>query len=134
MVIDQDRNILGESVIRSGMDFKAAAEVVLGEALKKAGIVRDDLAAIFATGYGRANVVGAAGVKTEIACHAKGCFHHFPQAQTIIDIGGQDNKIIKLDAKAGRRTGFKMNRKCAAGTGRFPRGDGRPAGPGAVRP
>ena len=118
MVIDQDRNILGESVIRSGMDFKAAAEVVLGEALKRAGIVRGDLAAIFATGYGRANVVGAAGVKTEIACHAKGCFHHFPRAQTIIDIGGQDNKIIKLNDQGGRIS-FKMNRKCAAGTGAF---------------
>jgi predicted CoA-substrate-specific enzyme activase len=58
------------------------------------------------------------GTKTEIACHAKGCFHYFPVAMTIIDIGGQDNKIIKVD-EAGRRTSFKMNRKCAAGTGAF---------------
>ncbi|MCK7504764.1 MAG: acyl-CoA dehydratase activase [Desulfobacterales bacterium] len=56
--------------------------------------------------------------RTEIGCHAGGCYHYFPTAITIIDIGGQDNKVIKLDA-AGRRTSFKMNRKCAAGTGAF---------------
>ena len=56
--------------------------------------------------------------KTEIGCHAKGCYHYFPMAMTIIDIGGQDNKVIKLDDK-GRRLNFKMNRKCAAGTGAF---------------
>jgi len=57
-------------------------------------------------------------IKTEISCHARGCYHYFPMAMTIIDIGGQDNKIIKVDNN-GMRTGFKMNRKCAAGTGAF---------------
>ncbi|MGD2187219.1 MAG: acyl-CoA dehydratase activase, partial [Desulfobacterales bacterium] len=71
-----------------------------------------------ATGYGRKNVSFAEDAKTEIGCHAKGCFYYFPFATTIIDIGGQDNKIIKLDP-SGKRTGFKMNRKCAAGTGAF---------------
>jgi predicted CoA-substrate-specific enzyme activase len=56
--------------------------------------------------------------KTEIGCHAKGCYLYFPFSSTVIDIGGQDNKIIKVDDK-GLRTGFKMNRKCAAGTGAF---------------
>ena len=70
------------------------------------------------TGYGRSNVDFATGSKTEIGCHAKGCFLSFPFAATIIDIGGQDNKIIKLDDR-GLRTNFKMNRKCAAGTGAF---------------
>ena len=70
------------------------------------------------TGYGRKNVSFARDTKTEIGCHAKGCFLYFPFATTVIDIGGQDNKIIKLDA-SGKRTGFKMNRKCAAGTGAF---------------
>ena len=100
------------------MDFAAAAAEVLGRALDRAGVQESGLRSIFATGYGRANVARAAGVKTEIACHAKGCFHHFPEAQTIIDIGGQDNKIIKLD-QSGARISFKMNRKCAAGTGAF---------------
>jgi len=70
------------------------------------------------TGYGRHNVAFAADNRTEIGCHAKGCFFHFPSPLTIIDIGGQDNKVIKLDDK-GHRLGFKMNRKCAAGTGAF---------------
>jgi predicted CoA-substrate-specific enzyme activase len=55
---------------------------------------------------------------TEIACHGKGAFYHFPHAITVIDIGAQDNKVIHLDQR-GRRTNFKMNRKCAAGTGAF---------------
>jgi predicted CoA-substrate-specific enzyme activase len=55
---------------------------------------------------------------TEIACHGKGAYFHFPQAITVIDIGAQDSKVIHLDQQ-GRRTGFKMNRKCAAGTGAF---------------
>ena len=70
------------------------------------------------TGYGRHNVTFANGNRTEIGCHAQGCYFYFPEAITVIDIGGQDNKIIKLDAD-GRRISFKMNRKCAAGTGAF---------------
>ena len=67
----------------------------------------------------KTSAISPTGTRTEIGCHARGCFHfYFPQALTIIDIGGQDNKIIKLD-ESGRRTGFKMNRKCAAGTGAF---------------
>ena len=83
-----------------------------------AGARRKDIAAAISTGYGRKNVTYARDTKTEIGCHAKGCFHYFPFATTVIDIGGQDNKIIKIDDK-GLRTGFKMNRKCAAGTGAF---------------
>lgn len=55
---------------------------------------------------------------TEISCHARGCLHYFKGPMTIVDIGGQDNKIIKIDNN-GVRTSFKMNRKCAAGTGAF---------------
>ncbi len=57
-------------------------------------------------------------VATEIACHGKGAFFHFRQPLTVIDIGAQDCKLIRLDAQ-GRRVDFKMNRKCAAGTGAF---------------
>jgi len=73
---------------------------------------------VVSTGYGRNNVTYAASNRTEIGCHAKGSYLYFPRAITIVDIGGQDNKIIKLDAD-GRRISFKMNRKCAAGTGAF---------------
>ena len=78
-----------------------------------------EIANAVSTGYGRANVeFVTVQTKTEIGCLAKGCYHRFPEAITIIDIGGQDNKVIKIDAD-GRRSGFKMNRKCAAGTGAF---------------
>ncbi|MGD9010914.1 MAG: acyl-CoA dehydratase activase, partial [Desulfobacterales bacterium] len=85
---------------------------------KMAGTQKSDIKHTVSTGYGRKNVSFAQDTKTEIGCHAKGCFLYFPFATTIIDIGGQDNKIIKLDP-SGKRTGFKMNRKCAAGTGAF---------------
>jgi predicted CoA-substrate-specific enzyme activase len=81
-----------------------------------AGADRENIEAAISTGYGRINVNYARASKTEISCHAKGCYHYFPCSSTIIDIGGQDNKIIKVDDQ-GLRTGFKMNRKCAAGTG-----------------
>jgi predicted CoA-substrate-specific enzyme activase len=70
-----------------------------------------------ATGFGR-DVIGADGVRTEISCHAKGAFRHFPREITVIDIGGQDNKVIRVSPH-GKHLSFKMNRKCAAGTGAF---------------
>jgi predicted CoA-substrate-specific enzyme activase len=73
---------------------------------------------IVSTGYGRGNVPFSGETKTEISCHAKGSFFHLPRAHTLIDIGGQDSKIIRIDS-SGKRIGFKMNRKCAAGTGAF---------------
>ncbi|PNU19031.1 ATPase [Geothermobacter hydrogeniphilus] len=119
VAIDDQGTLLGHAVKKSGIDFAATAAICLDDALAGAGAGRSDIAAAMATGYGRSNVAFVTSrSKTEISCHARGCFHSFPEALTIIDIGGQDNKIIKLDA-AGRRQGFKMNRKCAAGTGAF---------------
>ena len=112
--------------IRSGTDFTATADECLTEALVMAGIKKDRIARTISTGYGRKNVSYAQDQRTEISCHGKGCYHYFPFAITIIDIGGQDNKIIKLD-ETGRRTSFKMNRKCAAGTGAIPGGNVSPA-------
>jgi predicted CoA-substrate-specific enzyme activase len=84
-----------------------------------AGIGRDAITNAVSTGYGRANVAFLTEAsKSEIGCLAKGCHDQFSGEITIIDIGGQDNKIIKLD-RNGRRSSFKMNRKCAAGTGAF---------------
>lgn len=117
-VIDGEGNLAAQAVARSGTDFEARAESLMNQALSRAGIDRGRIAATISTGYGRRNVPFADDARTEISCHAAGCYHHFPEALTIIDIGGQDNKIIKVDS-AGRRTGFKMNRKCAAGTGAF---------------
>jgi (R)-2-hydroxyacyl-CoA dehydratese activating ATPase len=117
-VLDGDMNLLGYAVKKSGVDFSATAALCLRQSLEMAGRRDADIAYAVSTGYGRSNVAWAGETKTEIGCHARGCYLYFPKAITIIDIGGQDNKIIKLDAE-GRRTGFKMNRKCAAGTGAF---------------
>ncbi|WP_372678846.1 acyl-CoA dehydratase activase [Desulfosarcina sp.] len=117
-LIDTDGQMAGYCVKRSGTDFTATADRCLEAALTMAGIEKDRIRRTISTGYGRKNVTYAQDHRTEISCHGKGCFHYFPFAITIIDIGGQDNKIIKIDEN-GRRTAFKMNRKCAAGTGAF---------------
>jgi predicted CoA-substrate-specific enzyme activase len=118
VVIDQTGQTLGRAVRRSGVDYAETAQRCLTDALAQAGLEREQISAARATGYGRDNVPWVGGTMTEIACHAKGAFHHFRRAMTVVDIGGQDNKLIQLDAQ-GRRTSFKMNRKCAAGTGAF---------------
>ncbi len=118
-VIDRHGVLLGHAVKKSGIDFAATAALCLDASLEMAGAKRSEIIEAVATGYGRNNVAFVTEkCKTEIGCHAKGCHYSFSGAITIIDIGGQDNKIIKLDA-SGRRDSFKMNRKCAAGTGAF---------------
>lgn len=118
-VVDHRGELLGHSVKKSGVDFAATAALCLDSALAMAGADRKEVAGAVATGYGRNNVdFVTRKSKTEIGCHAKGCHHIFDGPLTIIDIGGQDNKVIKIDSD-GRRESFKMNRKCAAGTGAF---------------
>ncbi|MEW5723476.1 MAG: acyl-CoA dehydratase activase [Thermodesulfobacteriota bacterium] len=117
-VIDRAGALLAGAVSKSGTDFATTAERLLEEALATAGIARATVVRVFSTGYGRRNVAFANETRTEISCHALGCYDYFHTALTVIDIGGQDNKVIKVDER-GQRTGFKMNRKCAAGTGAF---------------
>jgi len=117
VIIDEEKKVLGYSLTYSGADFKAAAEQVFEESQKKARREGPNKFVV-ATGYGRRNVPFADKSRTEISCHARGSFFYFPHAHTLIDIGGQDNKIIRVN-DSGKRTGFKMNRKCAAGTGAF---------------
>ena len=88
------------------------------EALSAAGLVREDISCIVATGYGRQTFKGADRQVSELTCHAKGMHMVMPEVRTVIDIGGQDAKVISLDTD-GRMTQFLMNDKCAAGTGRF---------------
>jgi predicted CoA-substrate-specific enzyme activase len=111
----------GETVARvvrnSGVDYEATARECLEAALAEAGI-EGPPARTVSTGYGRHNVGFADHALTEIHCHGIGCYASYPEALTIVDIGGQDNKVIVLDAGGGR-VSFKMNRKCAAGTGSF---------------
>jgi len=117
-ILNSDRGLIGHAVRKSGTDFEQTAEICLVSALEMAGASRESVQSVVSTGYGRKNVPFSKGAKTEIGCHAKGAYHYFPMAITIVDIGGQDNKVIRLDDK-GRRLNFKMNRKCAAGTGAF---------------
>jgi predicted CoA-substrate-specific enzyme activase len=117
-ILDPQKNLIGRSEKKSGTDFSDSAASCLESALKMANSSRTDIVKTVSTGYGRNNVAFSDQTKTEIGCHAKGCYFHFPKAITVIDIGGQDNKVIKLDEK-GNRISFKMNRKCAAGTGAF---------------
>jgi predicted CoA-substrate-specific enzyme activase len=118
VIIDTSKRLLGHAVQRSGTDLAAAAATVLEEAILESGMARETVEIVVATGYGRRSVPFAHHTRTEIGCHGRGCYHYFPEAITIVDVGGQDSKIIKLDAH-GRRLSFKMNRKCAAGTGAF---------------
>lgn len=118
IIIDEKREIRGYSVDNSGADFAAAADQTFARARENAACHESDTYVVVTTGYGRRNIPYANDTRTEISCHAEGSFHFFPQAHTLVDIGGQDSKIIKID-DAGKRTGFKMNRKCAAGTGAF---------------
>ena len=118
IVIDLRGKVLGSSVTYSGSNFKTASRKAFDDALIQAGGVSILDNFVVSTGYGRRNVDFSRDTKTEISCHAKGSYFHYPHAHTLIDIGGQDSKIIKVN-REGRRTGFKMNRKCAAGTGAF---------------
>lgn len=94
------------------------ARRLLEETLAKAGLERGEIRTMVATGYGRNYFIGADSVSSEILCHAKGVSHIFPSARTVIDIGGQDSKMISLGAN-GRVMNFVMNDRCAAGTGKF---------------
>jgi predicted CoA-substrate-specific enzyme activase len=118
VIVDENRQTAAKALRKSGVDYADTAAQCLDEALAAAGLARDQVAASFSTGYGRGNVPWVDGRMTEIACHGKGAHFHFPRRITVIDIGAQDSKVIHLDA-SGRRTNFKMNRKCAAGTGAF---------------
>lgn len=117
-VLDSAKKLAGFAVEKSGTDFAATADRCLELSLEMSKSSGKDIMRAVSTGYGRNNVSFSDETKTEISCHGKGCYHYFPMEMAIIDIGGQDNKIIRLD-NDGRRIGFKMNRKCAAGTGAF---------------
>ena len=118
VIIDGNARIVGRAARRSGVDYAESAARCLAEALVPAGLQKEDVRGSLSTGYGRDNVAWAQGKMTEIACHGKGAYFYFRKRLTVIDIGAQDSKVIHLDEQ-GRRTSFKMNRKCAAGTGAF---------------
>lgn len=118
VIVDQDLNILAYSIRQTGSDPIAASQAAMADALAKAGISRGQVKKIIATGYGRISVPFADKKITEISCHAIGAYHLFPDTGTVIDIGGQDSKVIQV-GPGGKVLDFAMNDKCAAGTGRF---------------
>lgn len=117
-VILEDKEIISSVIIPTGSNSRVAAEKALESALQEGNCRRDQIEYIVATGYGRISVPFADKRVTEITCHGKGAYFLFPAVRTVIDIGGQDSKVIRLGPE-GHVSDFAMNEKCAAGTGRF---------------
>jgi len=113
-----NKGIIASVIGPTGPEQRRLANKVMEEALIQAGISFQAITFVVSTGYGRINVPFADKQVTEITCHAKGIGSLFPQARTIIDIGGQDVKGIQMD-ETGKILDFVMNDKCAAGSGRF---------------
>lgn len=118
VILDKDQNIVTGIILPTGAGAAIGAERALEEALKDAGLQREDIDAMVTTGYGRTAISDGDKSITEITCHARGAHFLNPEARTVIDIGGQDSKVIRLDEN-GAVANFVMNDKCAAGTGRF---------------
>lgn len=110
--------VLTYSIMNTGAHPQRAAQRCMEEVLTKAGLDEKAVSVVVATGYGRVRVPFATKQVTEITCHAKGAYFLFPGTRTVIDIGGQDSKVITLNDRGGIAD-FMMNDKCAAGTGRF---------------
>ena len=119
VLLDAERQeVLASRVMDQGVDQEALAQKLLDGLLQEHGISRSRVRAIVATGYGRKLIHQADETITEITCQGWGVRHRRPDARTVIDIGGQDSKLLRLDAR-GAVHDFVMNDRCAAGTGRF---------------
>ncbi len=118
IIINDRQEIVSRVLIDTGAYVTRAAEKCFDEALKQPGLRREDVAYIVGTGYGRYKVTFGDTQSTEISCHARGASNIFPGTRTVIDMGGQDAKGIKV-GEGGEVKDFVMNDKCAAGTGRF---------------
>lgn len=116
-VVIMDGGIISSIIGPTDPEQRRYANKVMEKALQKVDIPFNAITYVVATGYGRINVPFADKQITEISCHARGVVYFLPEAKTIIDIGGQDSKAIKIEN--GRPIDFVMNDKCAAGTGRF---------------
>lgn len=118
VVVLNEQSVLTSQITETMPDSSETAEAIMAAALAGCQLGLKDLSCVVATGYGRVNVPFANRTITEIACHAKGVHFVFPDARTVLDMGGQDCKAIRVDAN-GNHLSFVMNDKCAAGTGRF---------------
>lgn len=118
VALDDSGELIGHAATPSGFDFGAAGTRALEQSLAEAGASTEAIAAAVATGYGRERVKIATRHLTEITCHARGAREWYPKVRTIIDIGGQDTKVIRINDR-GQMIDYRMNAKCAAGTGTF---------------
>lgn len=118
VIINEEREIVGRSLVDTGANVVQAAENAFQEALANSGIQEEEVEYIIGTGYGRYRVTFGNTQVTEISCHGRGAVHMFPNTRTVVDMGGQDTKAIRV-SETGEILDFCMNDKCAAGTGRF---------------
>ena len=118
VIIDERGVLVGRALIDTGANVVRAAEHAYEQALAAAGLEEREIGFIVGTGYGRYRVTFGDTQVTEISCHGRGAVHMFPGTRTVVDMGGQDTKAIRVMAN-GEVADFCMNDKCAAGTGRF---------------
>jgi predicted CoA-substrate-specific enzyme activase len=118
VIMDRNRKVVASVIVATGGGAEKSAEECLVKALEEAHLERKEIARVVATGYGRDYLSGENVAVTEISCHAKGARFLDSTVRTVIDIGGQDSKVISL-TEEGKVANFAMNDKCAAGTGRF---------------
>lgn len=118
VLLDTECHMIASSMVPTTYDREGCGQKALDMALQEINKTQGDITSLFATGYGRKAFTAANGIKSEILCHAEGTKYLYPDVRTIIDIGGQDSKVIALDG-GGLIAKFQMNDKCAAGTGRF---------------
>ncbi|MBV7272589.1 2-hydroxyglutaryl-CoA dehydratase [Clostridium sp. PL3] len=117
VILKDGKDIMTSSIVIAGTGTEGPSKA-REEVLKNAGLKEEDLSYVVVTGYGRSTYDNANAEISELSCHALGVKHMFPDVRTIIDIGGQDAKVLSLNEK-GNMVNFLMNDKCAAGTGRF---------------
>jgi predicted CoA-substrate-specific enzyme activase len=117
-IILKDSEIIGGLIGPTGTNPALAGRQILDKVVDGAHYTTSDVKYIIATGYGRVSAPFADKTVTEITCHGRGAYHISPQIRTVIDIGGQDAKVVSL-GESGKVIDFVMNDKCAAGTGRF---------------
>jgi predicted CoA-substrate-specific enzyme activase len=117
-IVRNDNGDVIYHIVASRGDFRAATKKVTEEVLKRAGISFEDIASAVATGVGAASVPFSSFQVSEISCVGRGAKYLFPSVGTIIDIGDQASRLIKVDSE-GRATNFVVSEKCAAGSGRF---------------
>ncbi len=118
VIIDERKRIVSRSLTETGANVIRAAESAFAEALVSGDLREEEVEYVVGTGYGRYKVTFGNTQVTEISCHGRGAVHMFPETRTVVDMGGQDTKAIRVSA-TGEIVDFCMNDKCAAGTGRF---------------